>query len=244
MQICSKEKIIEDFKEIDCGLALNRAAYNFHDSFTNQRKTTIMSEYLNRFGGCLKTYKHYLTLKNKKILSRIANYTIYQYYKQSKYLYRGTQTEELDNMLKHSVMGVGGGDYNFVCLSLFLRVAIGFTRFNNNYDFKKCDRVVIQFHKNKIKKDIVFPGYDHDVFDDKNISNPNNFEWVNEAEFRIPKHIKYNNKIKQLIFIGILTDAQKQCYVKKYSEIAPVVFLRDCDFNLDDKENVLKNWTV
>ena len=234
MQICSKKEISKDFQEIDCSTALNRTLYNFHDVLTNQHKVDIMSKYLDKFKSCLEYYDHDLNLKNKRILNRITNYTLYECFKKSKYLYRGTKTEELDNMLEYKAVGVGGGSYSFVSLSLFLRAAIFFTQFDDNYDYKKHDRVIIQFHKNKIKKDVVFQGYEYKVYygrDKEKISNPQRFKWVNEAEVRIPAGIKYDNKIKQLIFIGVLSDTQKQHYIEKYSKIATVVFLRDEDFD-------------
>ena len=241
MQICSKEKISKDFEEFDSSLALNRALYNFHDILTNQYKVDVMIKYMDKFYNCLESYNYDLKLKNQRILNRITNYTLYQYFKKSKYLYRGTKTEELDNMLESKTLGVGGGDYNFVCLSLFFRVAMFFTRLGDNYDYKKHDRVIIQFHKNKIKKEVVFQGYNYKVYkDSRKISNPQGFKRVDEAEVRIPKGIKYDNTIKQLIFVGIVSDIQKQHYIEKYSKIAPVIFLRDKDFDFNEETNTLK----
>ena len=240
MQICSKEKISKDFQEIDCSLALNRALYNFHDILSNQHKTDNKFKYLDKFSSCLESYGGDLKLKNGRILNRITNYTLYHYFKKSEYLYRGTKTEELDNILEYNMMGIGGGDYTFISLSLFLRVAMLFTQLDDNYDLKKHNRVIIQFHKNKIEKDVVFQGYDYKIYkDSRTISKPQGFKRVDEAEVRLPKGIKYNNKIKQLVFVGVVSDAQKHYYIEKYSKIAPVVFLRNKDF--DDKDFEIMN---
>lgn len=236
MQICLEKTVNRGFEEINCSIKLQHVLQDLHDCLTNTKDAISISKILENFTNNTLDDTYNLKTKDKMILNRIINYSLYQCFKNSKYVYRGTKTEELDNMLKYDTVGTGGGDYNFVALSLLPNVALFFTRLGDNMDFKKPDRVIIQFNKNKINKDIIFQGYHYKEYKDSKIINePQGFKRLDEAEIRLHKNTKYDNRIKQLIFIGNLSEKQKQYYIKKYSKIAPVVFLNDKDFILDEK---------
>ena len=168
-------------------------------------------------------------------INTVVNTSFKMYYDNAKYLYRGTDTFELDKMLDYYNIGAGGGAFEHVPLSPFPQTSMMFAGKGG---------VVIQFHKKALEKHVIFQGYDYNKDgDSSHIDNPQGIDMLNEGEVRLPEDVvPHKGAVKQIIFQGHYEPEDQEILKETYSDLGPVTFARDEEFEWDEEVDITDVW--